>query len=102
MLHDVYENEQNQILVHSVPPGWFAFLFGPVAIITNKCEGNCLCFYFWKLTAFSAGISYEIQNSLSTTLFRGVGRERVLYLWFVSNSKKGCPGACKVQHADCG
>lgn len=56
------------------------FLLGPVAIITNKCEGNCLCFYFWKLTAISARISYEIQSFLSTKLFGGASGEESAFL----------------------
>lgn len=91
MLHDGYENGQNLVLVHSIPPGWYAFLLGSVAIVTKKCEGNCLCFYFWKLTSISAGISYEIQSSLSTKLFGSAGGDGVLYLWVCFKFKEGLP-----------
>ena len=65
MLHDVYENGQNLVLVHCVPPG-YVFLLGPVAILMNKCAGKRLCFYFWKRALIPASTSYGLQSCLST------------------------------------
>lgn len=49
VLRDVYEKGRNLVLVHCVPPG-YVFLFGLVALQTNKCEGeNAFALIFGNL-----------------------------------------------------
>lgn len=36
------------------------------SLVLPRSEGNGVCVYFWKRTATSAGISYEIQSTRST------------------------------------
>lgn len=59
------------------------------SLVLPRSEGNGVCVYFWKRTATSAGISYEIQSTRSTKVLGGAGGEG---LCVYPSSKEGGPG----------